>query len=146
MEIRRACEGWPLLCETPTEGGSTSRFVDTSIERLEFAADAGFERTHTLFVNGRPLPLLPLGGGRVGAGLRYRRTALFPSLHPGIKTHLPLEVVLLQNDTLGKQEVYVLEEGKRQFALAAETTYPLTPKRPCVKSDPAMLTCDLRLG
>ena len=38
LEVRRACEGWPLLCETPTEGGSTSRFVDTSIERLEVTA------------------------------------------------------------------------------------------------------------
>ncbi|MEQ1862494.1 MAG: transglutaminase family protein, partial [Chthoniobacteraceae bacterium] len=34
--VRRALESWPLLCEQPLEGGSTSRFVDTSIERLEF--------------------------------------------------------------------------------------------------------------
>ena len=60
LEIRRACEGWPLLSETPSEGGSTSRFVDTSIERLEFAAPNGFAAGQRLFVNGRELRLTPL--------------------------------------------------------------------------------------
>ncbi len=146
LEVRRACEGWPLLCETPSEGGSTSRFVDTSIERLELAVDASFEKSHALYVNGRPLPLLPLGGGRVGAGLRYRRTALFPSLHPGIKPHLPLEIVVATRETPSRQEAYVLKGDERQFTPANELMYPLDPDRPCAKANLSLLTCDLRLG
>ena len=78
--------------------------MDTSIERLEFAAPKGFAAGHRLFVNGRELKLTTLPGARkeadaahdhsLGCGLRYRRTALFPSLHPGIPPQLPLEVTL----------------------------------------------------
>lgn len=146
LEVRRACEGWPLLCETPTEGGSTSRFVDTSIERLELTVDASAGETYALYVNGRPLPLLALGGGRVGAGVRYRRTALFPSLHPGIKPHLPLEITLVKRGVSEEKEVYTLKESERQFTPSAEAIYPLDEARPCAKSDPGLLTCDLRLG
>lgn len=145
LEVRRACEGWPLLSETPTEGGSTSRFVDTSIELLEFAVDAGWEKEHEIFVNGRPLPLLPLGDGRIGAGLRYRRTALFPSLHPGIKPHLPLEVVIRRRALPKEDKVYLLEGDKRQFIPTDKTQYAPAPENLCAKHDPGLLTCDLRL-
>ncbi len=39
LTVRRALESWPLLCETPVEGGTTSRFVDTSMQRLEFCSN-----------------------------------------------------------------------------------------------------------
>ena len=158
LEVRRACEGWPLLSETPSEGGSTSRFVDTSIERLEFAAPRGFQEGHRLFVNGRelrltPLPGAPLGadaahGHSLGCGLRYRRTALFPSLHPGIPPQLPLELAITGAGGRKVLAAYRLGAEDQQFQPVAsrELTRPLEPKRPAVKSDPALLTYDLRLG
>ncbi len=154
LEVRRACEGWPLLSETPSEGGSTSRFVDTSIERLEFAAPPAWARRHRLFVNGREIRLtrLPTAPGkdraRVGCGLRYRRTALFPSLHPGILPHLPLEVVVTDADGKHTISAHRLAGDDRQFQplKVREITHKRDRKRPAIKSSPALLTYDLRLG
>src|SRR5690606_12916064 len=90
LTVRKAHEGWPLLSETPLEGGSTSRFVDTSIERLEFQADAAFAEESEIRVQGRELALEQFPNGKMGCGLRYRRSALYPSLHPGVSPHMPL--------------------------------------------------------
>ena len=158
LEVRRACEGWPLLSETPSEGGTTSRFVDTSIERLEFAAPKDFASKHRLFVNGRELKLAPLPGARadadaardhsVGCGLRYRRTALFPSLHPGIPPQLPLELAV--TGVNGKKVLSAFRLGAEDVQFQpvdpAELTRVMERKRPAVKSDPMLLTYDLRLG
>ena len=158
LTIRRACEGWPLLSETPSDGGTTSRFVDTSIERLEFSAPREFAAGHRLFVNGRELALTDLPGAgvppgeaagrRIGCGLRYRRTALFPSLHPGIKPHLPLEVAVTAKDGTAVLAVYRLLEEDRKFRRVEpkDAVHAPDPARPAVKSDPALLTYDLRLG
>ena len=151
LGITRACEGWPLLCETPSEGGSTSRFVDTSIERLEIMASANFVRSHRLFANGREMTLSRLTGskesGSIG-GLRYRRTALFPSLHPGIKPHLPLEIAVTSADGRRIEAVYRLTESDRKCSRirAKGALHAPDPTHPAVKSGPALLTYDLRLG
>ena len=157
LEIRRACEGWPLLSETPSEGGSTSRFVDTSIERLEFAALDGLADGRRLFVNGRELRLLPLSGATggadegkdhsVGCGLRYRRTALFPSLHPGILPQLPLEVVVTGPSGRKVLAAYRLRAEDREFQPvgAKELTRKIELKHPAVKPEAGLLTYDLRL-
>ena len=99
LTIRKALEGWPLLAETPTIGGSTSRFVDTSIERFELAAASGFDQQYALFVNGRELPFRSLSSKESIAGLRYRKSALYPSLHPQIGVQLPLSIVLVERET-----------------------------------------------
>ncbi len=140
LTVRKAHEGWPLLCETPLEGGSTSRFVDTSIERLEFLANQEFDRTSKLYVNGRRLILQPFPGKMMGIGLRYRRSALNPSLHPGIAPQMPLHVSV----TRGKATMtYKLEANHRHFELSKETTPPLA--KPCRKLHPSLVTCDLRI-
>ncbi len=158
LEIRRACEGWPLLSETPSEGGTTSRFVDTSIERLEFAAAKNFAESYRLFANGRELLLSPLPGANTdtaaapdhsfGCGLRYRRTALFPSLHPGIQPQLPLEVTVTGPNGKKVLAVFRLGMDDQQFQKipSKELARVLEPKHPAVKSDPLLLTYDLRLG
>ena len=158
LEVRRACEGWPLLSETPSEGGSTSRFVDTSIERLEFTVSPTFGDVRRLFVNGREIKLLPMPGaggqhgkdgkGWQGCGLRYRRTALFPSLHPGIPPQLPLEIVVTGKSGRKMLAAYQLavEDQKFRVIEPRETTQALEGKRSALKSDPALFTYDLRLG
>ena len=99
LTVRRALESWPLLCETPVEGGSTSRFVDTSMHRLEFLADADFAHRYEIHVSGRPLILRETSGNIRLAGLRYRRTNLYPALHPGIPVQLPLAVTIVDRKT-----------------------------------------------
>jgi uncharacterized protein (DUF2126 family) len=135
--IRRGLEGWPLLCETPLEGGTTSRFVDTSIDRLEFSAPAGFKGR--VFVQGRELPFHRLRGGRIGAGLRYRRSALYPSLHPGIPVQLPLYVHIK-----GERAAWKLQAAKTTFT---RCTLKELPKQaaPCRRLRKNLLTYDLRL-
>lgn len=98
LRVRRAHKGWPLLCETPVEGGTTSRFVDTSMQRIEFFAGEDFSKAYEIYVAGRHLPLRTASGRGQIAGLKYRRTNLYPSLHPGIAPQVPLEVCVLEKN------------------------------------------------
>jgi uncharacterized protein (DUF2126 family) len=142
LSIRKAHEGWPLLCETPLEGGTTSRFVDTSIERLEFLANRTFAADCVIHVNGRRLDLQKFPEGKWGVGLRYRRTALYPSLHPGIAPQLPLWVSVTQGR---KRSFYQLAWQERHFTPADPDPHLLEKAPPCKRLHPELITCDLRL-
>jgi uncharacterized protein (DUF2126 family) len=141
LTVRRGLEGWPLLSETPIEGGTTSRFVDTSMERLEFLASRAFAAHWRIFVQGRRLDLRPFPRGASGAGLRYRRSALYPSLHPGIAPHLPLHIVLRRGR---ESHHYVLTAESRRFA-PSRAVPPAPSRRPCRTLKPELFTGDLRL-
>ncbi len=144
LTVRKAHEGWPLLCETPLEGGNTSRFVDTSIERLEFLANPEFARTFQIHVQGRKLALENFGPGRFGVGLRYRRSALNPSLHPGMPPQMPLEILLSGK---GERILYTLGHNQRMFARSDQRApVPARNAPACKKLKATLLTCDLRLG
>lgn len=142
LTVRRALEAWPLLCQTPLEGGATSRFVDTSIERLEFVADQGFAQGRALRINGRPLTLRKAPDGSFVAGLRYRSSALHPSLHPGFPVQMPL-VLEIGKAAAGK--AYVLAAGSRSFR-EAKRSLPLPDVSDPVRASSAdAWTFDLRL-
>ncbi|MEI8250410.1 MAG: transglutaminase family protein, partial [Synechococcus sp. ELA057] len=79
VEIRQAPEPWPLICDTPVQGGFTSRFIDASLRRLEFVVSDAFRREGSLLLQGRPLPL-----DQSLLAVRYRHQRLFPCLHPAI--------------------------------------------------------------
>lgn len=141
LVVRRALEAWPLLCETPLEGGNTSRFVDTSMERIEITADQTFLRGGKLRVNGRPLQLRRAGDGRGMAGLRFRSSALYPSLHPGLHVQLPL---VLEFEEAGGTRCFALTRKGGKFNKVRKS---ITPARgqPCRRGGPDWLTFDLRL-
>ena len=140
--VRRALEGWPLLCETPLEGGTTSRFVDTSIERLEFTANSAFGKSCRLRVQGRRLDLEAFPKRKLGTGLRYRRSALHPSLHPGIAPHLPFVLSIESRDGV---TLYKMEAEQQCFHLDESEAAPSRSRRRCQKLHPGLLTHDLRL-
>ena len=142
LTIRKALEDWPLLCETPLEGGTTSRFVDTSIDRLEFVASPAFADTHEIRVQGRKLTLDPFPKRQLGAGLRYRRTALHPSLHPGISPQMPL---LLSIKSKSATNHYRLDVGRRVFEPADGDAGHPVQRHPCKTLHGGLLTRDLRL-
>jgi uncharacterized protein (DUF2126 family)/transglutaminase-like putative cysteine protease len=144
LTIRKALEGWPLLAETPTLGGNTSRFVDTSIERFELAAASSFHQQFALFVNGRELPCRSLSPKESIAGLRYRKSALYPSLHPQIGIHLPLSVVLVERETDSVHKQFTLHPASIKFV---EEPPPDDFQRgkPCEAPTPGMYTSDLRI-
>ncbi len=142
LTIRKALEDWPLLCETPLEGGTTSRFVDTSIDRLEFTASMAFAETHEIRVQGRKLTLDPFPNHLLGAGLRYRRTALHPSLHPGVQPQMPL---MLSIKGKSGTRLYLLDSGRRIFEPARGSKAPPNHRQPCKTLHAGLLTRDLRL-
>ncbi len=145
LTVRRALESWPLLCETPVEGGTTSRFVDTSMQRLEFCADPAFNARYRIYVAGRPLELRRTSADTFLSGLRYRRTNLYPSMHPGISTQLPLSLTLVDRES--GRSVAQFEMGTKDVAFRplAKTEAVRLVGPPCRGGRKSDLTCDLRL-
>jgi uncharacterized protein (DUF2126 family) len=143
LTIRKALEGWPLLAETPTVGGSTSRFVDSSMERLELAAPTSFYQQYAVFVNGRELSFRSLSPKESIAGLRYRKSALYPSLHPHIGIHLPLSIVLVERETNRICKLFRLPPDATKFV--DEPAGEFERGKPCESPTPGMYTSDLRI-
>jgi uncharacterized protein (DUF2126 family) len=94
LSIRQALEPWPLLCDTPVEGGSTSRFVDSSLRRFELIGSAALRQHYGLRLQARPLPWP--ADPQQPLAVRFRQEALFPCLHPCLPVHVPLELELLE--------------------------------------------------
>lgn len=145
LTVRKALESWPLLCETPVEGGATSRYVDTSMQRLEFCTNADFAHRHRIHVAGRPLPLRETAPGIFLAGLRYRRTNLHPSLHPGIPPQLPLHVTVVNIGNGRIAAEYVLTAGSLTFHRVPKPGAVHLVDTPCRGGRRRDVTCDLRL-
>jgi len=143
LTIRQALEAWPLLCDTPTDGGTTSRFVDTSMARLEFAISADTHRNYAVYINGRQLPFRSLSPRELAAGLRYRATALYPSLHPKIPVQLPLELTLMNRETDQPFRSFSLTAGQSAFVEQAAGEF--VRKAPLEPGVPELMTCDLRI-
>ena len=143
LSIRRGLEAWPLLAETPMVGGNTSRFVDTSVERLEFAVTTDFQQAYNVLINGRELFFRSLSSKEVVAGLRYRSSALYPSLHPEVPTQLPLWVAIVDRSTDKISNHFCLRAGESRFAPEDKEEFPRA--EPCEPPAPGMWTSDLRI-
>jgi len=96
LSIRQGLEPWPLLCDTPVEGGTTSRFVDSSLRRFEVIASPGLQQHYELRLQGRPLPWP--GPSQQLLAVRFRQEALFPCLHPCLPADVPLQLELRAKD------------------------------------------------
>ncbi|MCP9850971.1 transglutaminase family protein [Cyanobium sp. Morenito 9A2] len=144
LEIRRAREAWPLLCDTPVEGGSTSRFVDSSLRRFELISNGAFRERFGVVLNGRPLHL---GAGPVA--VRYRQDQLYPCLHPAIAPHLPLALSILDTATTtlaGHWTLTCERDGFKSAAIADPAiAIPWLSAAPWRVANPGEVTVDLRL-
>ncbi len=90
IELRMAIEPWHVLGEEMTRTG-TSRFVDSSVERLQIKLSGMTDTRYVVTCNGRRLILHSTGKhGEYVGGVRYRAWQPPSALHPTIGVHSPL--------------------------------------------------------
>lgn len=116
LSIHSALEPWPVMGEEPS-GGSVSRSVDATVERLQVTATGLIEGYHILTCNGRRLPLSPTSGNNVQvAGVRFKAWSQPSSLHPKLPVNAPLVfdiIDTIQNRSLGGCTYHVSHPGGR---------------------------------
>lgn len=143
LEVRQAHETWPLLAEVPPDGGLTSRFVDSSLRRLEFRCNDAFQRSFALVLVGRKLPLKKFLPDCWLAGLRYRHSNLYPSLHPRLGIQLPLRLEIRSKAQEEAGAKFVLQRDRKRFVRARfQERRESSPVKPLF---PGAFTRDLRI-
>ena len=118
VELRQALEPWHVLGEE-VAAGTTSRFVDSSVERLQIKVSHMIGKRNVVTCNGRPLPLAPTGtNGEYVAGVRYRAWQPPSALHPTIGVHTPLVFDIVDTwsgRSLGGCTYHVMHPGGRSY-------------------------------
>lgn len=132
LEVRQALEPWPVLGEEPS-GATVSRYVDSSLERVELRVHGFDPERYALAVNGLRLPLTPIDavGGYV-VGVRFRAWQPPHCLQPHIGLHHPLRIDLV--DAWGQRSVagctyHVWHHEGRAFTEAPLTEFEAKARR-----------------
>ncbi len=90
LELRFAIEPWHVLGEEITAQG-TSRFVDSSVERLQIKVRGMTKGRHIIACNGQIIPLRSTGErSEYVAGVRYKAWDPVSGLHPTLPINSPL--------------------------------------------------------
>jgi uncharacterized protein (DUF2126 family) len=119
LELRQAIEPWNVLGED-SSSGATSRYVDSSTERIQVQV-TNFDPTRSLVTcNGRAVPMQPTGTpGCFVAGVRYRAWKPWSSLHPTLEIDAPLTFDLVDRGnrlSLGGATYHVVHPGGRSYS------------------------------
>ncbi|MGZ3422858.1 MAG: transglutaminase family protein [Polyangiales bacterium] len=132
LEVRNAIEPWNVLGEETTASG-TSRYVDSSMERIEVRAEGLVAERHAVLVNGYVMPMraTPRRDEHVG-GIRFRAWAPPHALHAHLGIHHPvrLDVVdLWAERSIGACAYHVWHPEGRSYDKGPLTSFEASARR-----------------
>nr|AHG53048.1 COG4196 Uncharacterized protein conserved in bacteria [uncultured bacterium B3TF_MPn1] len=120
IELRQAIEPWNVLGEEVSQSG-TSRFVDSSLERLQIKLSDFVPERYVVTCNRRKIQMTSTGKeGEFVAGVRYRAWQPPSALHPLLKINSPLifDIVDTWNGkTIGGCSYHVSHPGGRSYEI-----------------------------
>jgi len=132
LELRNALEPWPTLGEE-AQGSITSRYVDSSMERVQVIAHGLVEGRHQVLVNGLVLPMTSTGREREHvAGVKFRAWQPPHCLQPHVGIHHPLRfdiVDLWGHRSLGGCQYHVWHPEGRGFEHVPLTAFEASARR-----------------
>lgn len=132
LELRMAIEPWHVLGEEMT-GRGTSRYVDSSVERVQIKLNNFTDDRYILTCNGVRVPLSNTGKkGEYVAGIRYKAWQPWSALHPtiGVDTPLVFDIVDTWNKrSIGGCTYFVAHPGGRSYDTFPVNSYEAESRR-----------------
>lgn len=118
LELHAAIEPWHVLGEEATQAG-TSRYVDSSLERVQLSVSNLTVERYVIACNGRRLPMQATDDPKkYVSGIRFRAWQPASALHPTIGVHAPLVFDVFDTwsgRSIGGFTYHVSHPGGRSF-------------------------------
>jgi len=118
LDVHSAIEPWHVLGEESSTQG-TSRYVDSSVERLQIRTRNMTGDRYIVTCNSRKVPLRTTHvEGEHIAGIRYKAWAPYSALHPTIGVHSPLTIDIVDTylqRSIGGCTYHVSHPGGRSY-------------------------------